>query len=48
MLHGQLEEEYFDYVVFKIVDCASYARGLAVARSRTLSATLGGSTSTRP
>jgi hypothetical protein len=54
---GQLKEQYFDYFVFNIVDYITplralavpcNARGLAVARSRNLSATLGGSTSTRP
>jgi hypothetical protein len=50
-------EKYFDYFVFKIVDYIAplrvsavpcYARGLAVAHSRKLSATVGGSISTRP
>jgi hypothetical protein len=41
-------KKYFDYFVFKIVDCGYHARGLVVAHSRKLSATLGGSTSTRP
>jgi hypothetical protein len=48
---------FFDYFVFNIVDYIAplrasvvpcYARGLAVVHSRKLSATLGGSTSTRP
>jgi hypothetical protein len=47
---------FFDYFVFNIVDYIAplrasavpcYARGLAVVHSRKLSATLGGSTSTR-
>jgi hypothetical protein len=41
-------KKYFDYFVFKIVGCALPRSGLIVARSRKLSATLGGSTSTRP
>jgi hypothetical protein len=52
-LCGQLEEQYFDYLVFNIVNCSinsglvhSGARRLA--HSRKLSATLGGSTSTHP
>jgi hypothetical protein len=53
-LHGQLGEKYFDYFVFNIVDyirvdCDLLRPGaLTVAHSRKLSATLGGSTSTRP
>jgi hypothetical protein len=56
-LFGQPGEKYFDYFVFNIVDYIAllrasavpcHARGLVVAHSRKLSATLGGSTSTRP
>jgi hypothetical protein len=43
-----LEKKYFDYFIFNIVDCACYARELVAAHSRKLSATLRGSTSTRP
>jgi hypothetical protein len=57
VLLEQLEEKYFDYFVFNIVDYIAplrvsavpcYARELAVTHSRKLSATLGGSTLTRP
>jgi hypothetical protein len=47
-MFGQLEEKYFDYFVFKIVDCGLPHWGLVIAHSRKLLATLGGSTSTRP
>jgi hypothetical protein len=49
-LLGQLEEKYFDYFIDYIcVNCDLPRSGaLAVAHSRKLSATLGGSTSTRP
>jgi hypothetical protein len=49
-LLGQFGEKYFDYYVFNIVDyiAARHTRGLANVHSRKLSATLGGSTSTRP
>jgi hypothetical protein len=42
------EEKYFDYFVFTAWTTAYHARGLVIAHSRKLSATLGGSTSTRP
>jgi hypothetical protein len=48
----QSGEKYFDYFAFNIIDYGVNSgllrSGLAVARSRTLSAMLGGSTSTRP
>jgi hypothetical protein len=54
---GTTRRKYLDYFIFKIINYIAplrasavpcYAWGLAVARSRKLSATLGGSTSTRP
>jgi hypothetical protein len=46
---GNSKEKYFDYFVFNIVDYdLPRSRALIVVHSRKLSATLGGSTSTRP
>jgi hypothetical protein len=41
-------EKYFEYFVFTASIAACHAQGLVAAYSRKLSATLGGSTSTRP
>jgi hypothetical protein len=46
-LIGQLEGKYFDYFVFNGINCGLSRLGLVAAHSRKLSATLGGSTSTR-
>jgi hypothetical protein len=47
-LIGQLEENTSTTSPLTSSTAACYARGLVVAHSRKLSATLGGSTSTRP
>jgi hypothetical protein len=41
-MYGQLEEEYFDYVVFKIVDCGvNCGLSRSGARRRALAQTIG-------